>query len=190
METSGADSRSVNSSYRSAASVATINHTLIVELKSNDSAIKETFEAKVIPGENVTVSFDEVPVGVAVQISAVILNNENETLFKGTSDWVEIAFGVNKIVLELESTFRAETPIIETQPKGKVSVAEDTATTLSHKLVVSVRPLSYGGSLSYQWEIKDENNNWDNIEEATSHIYTLTMQKGELVFTDVLLLIL
>lgn len=179
METSGADSRSVNSSYRSAASGATINHTLIVELKSNDSAIKETFEAKVIPGENVTVSFDEVPVGVAVQISAVILNNENETLFKGTSDWVEIAFGVNKIVLELESTFRAETPIIDEQPKGKVSVAEDTATTLSHKLVVSVRPLSYGGSLSYQWETKDENDNWDNIEEATSHIYTVTMQKGE-----------
>ncbi len=178
METSGANSRSVNSSYRSAASVATINHTLIVELKSNDSAIKETFEAKVIPGENVTVSFDEVPVGVAVQISAVILNNENETLFKGTSDWVEIAFGVNKIVLELESTFRAETPIIETQPKGNVSVAEDTATTLSHPLEVSVKPLSYGGSLSYQWE-KYENNNWDNIEEATSHIFTVKMPKGE-----------
>ena len=179
METSGADSRSVNSSYRSAASVATINHTLIVELKSNDSAIKETFEAKVIPGENVTVSFDEVPVGVAVQISAVILNNENETLFKGTSDWVEIAFGVNKIVLELESTFRAETPIIEIQPEGKVSVVQATIEDLIHDLVVSVRPLSYGGSLSYQWETKDENNNWDNIEEATSHIYTVTMQKGK-----------
>lgn len=178
METSGADSRSVNSSYRSAASVATINHTLIVELKSNDSAIKETFEAKVIPGENVTVSFDEVPVGVAVQISAVILNNENETLFKGTSDWVEIAFGVNKIVLELESTFRAETPIIEEQPKGKVSVAEDTATSLSYDLVVSVKEPS-DGSLSYQWETKDENDNWVNIKEATSQIYKVTMERGK-----------
>lgn len=179
METSGADSRSVNSSYRSAASGATINHTLIVELKSNDSAIKETFEAKVIPGENVTVSFDEVPVGVAVQISAVILNNENETLFKGTSDWVEIAFGVNKIVLELESTFRAETPIIEEQPEGKVSVVEDTINELRHNLVVSVMQPSDGGSLSYQWETKDENNNWVNIEGATSQNYYVTMPKGE-----------
>lgn len=179
METSGADSRSVNSSYRSAASGATINHTLIVELKSNDSAIKETFEAKVIPGENVTVSFDEVPVGVAVQISAVILNNENETLFKGTSDWVEIAFGVNKIVLELESTFRAETPIIEEQPEGNVSVADDTTDPLIHDLVVSVTPLSDVGSLSYQWETKDENDNWVNIKEATSQIYKVTMERGK-----------
>lgn len=179
METSGANSRSVNSSYRSAASGATINHTLIVELKSNDSAIKETFEAKVIPGENVTVSFDEVPVGVAVQISAVILNNENETLFKGTSDWVEIAFGMNKIVLELESTFRAETPIIEEQPEGNVSVADDTTDPLIHDLVVSVTPLSDVGSLSYQWETKDENDNWVNIKEATSQIYKVTMERGK-----------
>lgn len=181
METSGADSRSVNSSYRSAASGATINHTLIVELKSNDSAIKETFEAKVIPGENVTVSFDEVPVGVAVQISAVILNNENETLFKGTSDWVEIAFGVNKIVLELESTFRAETPIIDEQPEGNVSVADDTNDELRYNLVVSVRQPSDGGSLSYQWETKDENknNNWVNIDGEINSTYNVTMQKGK-----------
>lgn len=145
--------------------------TLSLNLISKDNSVTQNITKKVSYGQTVQISFNKIPVGTIVKINAEI-SSLKTVLYVGESNWHEIKQRNNEIRLTLknyqsegtENLINAETPQITIQPNNAIGIAtEGSGTSKESKLTIAAQ-VTDGGSISFQWQIKNDDT-WTNISE-------------------------
>ena len=147
------------------------NVTAVIENKKD---IIQKIEQSGYSGETVTITFNEILVGQKVRIN-IDLTQDGETTpsYTGSSDWFFVKKDENKINIKLSKVeiilpVDAALPTINTSPKSIVEIATSSSKeTITKTLSVNATSTD-GGTLSFIWQEKNENNKWTHYTPITT----------------------
>lgn len=165
------------------------NVTAVIENKKD---IIQKIEQSGYSGETVTITFNQIIIGQKVRIN-IDLTQDGETTpsYTGSSDWLIVKNGNNKINIKLNKIeidtpkiIDATIPEIITQPESIVEIATSGSTeTITKTLSVNATSTD-GGTLSFIWQEKNDNNEWTPYTTTTNNDNTtcsidVTVNKGQ-----------
>lgn len=145
---------------------------LVVKLadKNENTSLEQTLYSTSEKIEKIT--FREIKIGSEVKISANIYDS-GILLYTGETEYkkVEPANNVFSLTLEkvnTEDIIAAKVPEIIIQPENKTkNTSEETQEPFEHTLHISAQS-NDDGSISFQWQTKKDNGEWENIDETNS----------------------
>lgn len=145
---------------------------LVVKLadKNENISLEQTLYSTSEKIEKIT--FREIKIGSEVKISANIYDS-GILLYTGETEYkkVEPANNVFSLTLEkvnTEDIIDAKVPEIIIQPENKTkNTSEETQELFEHTLHISAQS-DDDGSISFQWQIKNNSDEWENIDETNS----------------------
>lgn len=145
---------------------------LVVKLadKNENTSLEQTLYSTSEKIEKIT--FREIKIGSEVKISANIYDS-GILLYTGETEYkkVEPTNNVFSLTLEkvnTEDIIDAKVPEIKTQPENKTrNTSEETQEPFEHILAISAQS-NDGGIISFQWQIKNNSDKWENIDETNS----------------------
>lgn len=144
---------------------------LVVKLadKNENTSLEQTLYSTSEKIEKIT--FREIKIGSEVKISANIYDS-GILLYTGETEYkkVEPTNNVFSLTLEkvnTEDIIDAKVPEIIIQPENKTkNTSEETQELFEHTLHISAQS-NDDGSISFQWQTKKDNGEWENIDETT-----------------------
>lgn len=147
------------------------NVTAVIENKKD---IIQKIEQSGYSGETVTITFNQIIIGQKVRIN-IDLTQDGETTpsYTGSSDWLIVKKDENKINIALSKVeiilpVDAALPKINTSPESIVEIATSGSTeTITKPLSVNATSTD-GGTLSFIWQEKNENNEWTPYTPITT----------------------
>lgn len=145
---------------------------LVVKLadKNEYTSLEQTLYSTSEKIEKIT--FREIKIGSEVKISANIYDS-GILLYTGETEYkkVEPTNNVFSLTLEkvnTEDIIDAKVPEIKIQPENKTkNTSEETQEPFEHTLDISAQS-NDGGIISFQWQTKKDNGEWENINETNS----------------------
>lgn len=145
---------------------------LVVKLadKNENTSLEQTLYSTSEKIEKIT--FREIKIGSEVKISANIYDS-GILLYTGETEYkkVEPTNNVFSLTLEkvnTEDIIDAKVPEIIIQPENKTkNTSEETQEPFEHTLHISAQS-NDGGIISFQWQTKKDNGEWENINETNS----------------------
>ena len=145
---------------------------LVVKLadKNENTSLEQTLYSTSEKIEKIT--FREIKIGSEVKISANIYDS-GILLYTGETEYkkVEPTNNVFSLTLEkvnTEDIIDAKVPEIIIQPENKTkNTSEETQELFEHTLHISAQS-NDGGIISFQWQTKKDNGEWENIDETNS----------------------
>ena len=145
---------------------------LVVKLadKNENTSLEQTLYSTSEKIEKIT--FREIKIGSEVKISANIYDS-GILLYTGETEYKKVEPANNVFSLTLkkvntEDIIDAKVPEIITQPENKTkNTSEETQELFEHTLAISAQS-NDGGIISFQWQTKKDNGEWENIDETNS----------------------
>ena len=145
---------------------------LVVKLtdKNENTSLEQTLYSTSEKIEKIT--FREIKIGSEVKISANIYDS-GILLYTGETEYKKVEPANNIFSLTLkkvntEDIIDAKVPEIKTQPENKTrNTSEETQELFEHILAISAQS-NDGGIISFQWQTKKDNGEWENIDETNS----------------------
>ena len=145
---------------------------LVVKLadKNENTSLEQTLYSTSEKIEKIT--FREIKIGSEVKISANIYDS-GILLYTGETEYKKVEPANNVFSLTLkkvntEDIIDAKVPEIKTQPENKTkNTSEETQELFEHILAISAQS-NDGGIISFQWQIKNNSDEWENIDETNS----------------------
>ena len=144
---------------------------LVVKLadKNENTSLEQTLYSTSEKIEKIT--FREIKIGSEVKISANIYDS-GILLYTGETEYKKVEPANNVFSLTLkkvntEDIIDAKVPEIIIQPENKTkNTSEETQELFEHTLHISAQS-NDGGIISFQWQTKKDNGEWENIDETT-----------------------
>ena len=145
---------------------------LVVKLadKNENTSLEQTLYSTSEKIEKIT--FREIKIGSEVKISANIYDS-GILLYTGETEYKKVEPANNVFSLTLkkvntEDIIDAKVPEIIIQPENKTrNTSEETQEQFEHTLHISAQS-DDDGSISFQWQTKKDNGEWENINETNS----------------------
>ena len=145
---------------------------LVVKLadKNENTSLEQTLYSTSEKIEKIT--FREIKIGSEVKISANIYDS-GILLYTGETEYKKVeptnnVFSLTLKKVNTEDIIDAKVPEIKTQPENKTkNTSEETQELFEHTLHISAQS-NDGGIISFQWQTKKDNGEWENIDETNS----------------------
>lgn len=145
---------------------------LVVKLadKNENTSLEQTLYSTSEKIEKIT--FREIKIGSEVKISANIYDS-GILLYTGETEYKKVeptnnVFSLTLKKVNTEDIIDAKVPEIIIQPENKTkNTSEETQEPFEHTLHISAQS-NDGGIISFQWQTKKDNGEWENIDETNS----------------------